>query len=313
MKKILLFIHVIALSVVAISQPLTNNSLPAIGSSYQFNQVTGTIVHPGAGGANQTWNFQALANSGLLVYEVIPQSSLTATDISTFPTANYFIQSYYSGSPLGINFKEVQSTRLLYHGQKGSGGNYTVYSPPEVDYEFGMTLGSVITYQINGGNTTRTTTYDAYGTLTTPYGTFNDVIRLKTSEAGFGATTDTLFCYYATTPVMRPLLQYVVTTAGQTDNKFVYNYTTLVSSGQGIDDYGSQVRIYPNPSINEMYVEGPKDNLELFVFNSAGQEVLNGSVNAGTNRVDISSLAKGVYFVRLISSSGINIIRLMKE
>ncbi len=298
---------ILILAAVAFAQPTTDNSLPGIGSTYFFNQVTGNIVHP-AGGADQVWNFQPLTNSALLYYEVISQSSLSSTDISTFPTSNYYTQSYYGSIPLNINFYEIQAAQKLWLGQSLSGGGYDINNPAQVDYEFGMNFGSVITYPVNNGNITRTTTYDAYGSLTTPFGTQSNVIRLKTSETGSGATTDTLYIYYATLPVMRPLLQYVVTATGQTSNKFVYNYSNLVTSTSDLESNSVNLNIYPNPACDVLYLTGNNNVKNVEIYNSLMQETENNTIGSD-NSISVSELKPGLYFIK----TGNSLLKFIKK
>ncbi|NDW08742.1 T9SS type A sorting domain-containing protein [Dysgonomonas sp. 520] len=61
----------------------------------------------------------------------------------------------------------------------------------------------------------------------------------------------------------------------------------------------TEVKIYPNPAVDTVYVEG--DVNEIAIFSLQGQQVL---TNSKTNTVDVSGLASGLYIVRVIDGSG---------
>ncbi len=63
----------------------------------------------------------------------------------------------------------------------------------------------------------------------------------------------------------------------------------------------SQFSIYPNPTTGYLNIEYPKELLSITVFNQIGQKVLTFN---NTKTVDISSLANGMYFVKLKAIDG---------
>lgn len=301
MKKFLLF-TLIGVSGILSAQPVTSNQLPGIGTDYTFYQISGNITH-GTTGANQTWNYNPVANSELLVYEIIGSNDLTQTDLDTFPLANYYTQFYYGGNPLGNDFYEITSTRLANHGSKGSGGNYNKNPMPIYEFEFGMNFNDEFTFAFFQGNTFRTVKYDSYGTLTTPYGTYTDVIRLKTTETGVGSTTDVMYKYYATQPVMHPLFQYVVETGGTVKNKFFYNYTNLVTGIQTTQN-NTNFTIYPNPVQNDLNINFGKNKYkQVEVYTLLGEKVITEVVGSTTTVINTKNLSSGIYIIKAIDEN----------
>ncbi len=63
----------------------------------------------------------------------------------------------------------------------------------------------------------------------------------------------------------------------------------------------NQFKLYPNPANNEVsvYLNNANDNSQISILNALGQVVLTQKANAYKNTVNIQSLAKGVYFVRV--------------
>lgn len=304
MKKSLLILVLNAVFAFVYSQPLVNNSLPAIGSTYNLNSVSAAIVHPN-GGANTNWNFNPLSNSTLLTYSVIPAGNLSPTDISTFPAANYYTQSFLSGNPLSITFFEMGSQYYQNWGSTASGGGYNIFTVSQLVYEVNQSYGNTAskTFQSQGGSTlTRLVKYDGYGNLTLPTGSFSNVIRMRVTETGSGASSDSLFVYYATTPVMHPLLQYVVTSGGNVQNKFLYQYTNLITGLSQQSTFNTQ--IFPNPATNQISIVSDNKlitNVEL--FNATGQRVYQATINDLRHQLDVFHLPSGFYFLH-VSTQG---------
>ena len=99
------------------------------------------------------------------------------------------------------------------------------------------------------------------------------------------------------------------------DANFCTNSDTIIielSPCLSIDAlYLKEVSVYPNPASNEIFINGLfKGGLELQIINSIG-EVVSNSVSESVNsqKIDISNLSKGIYFLK-ISDGGNN--RLLK-
>lgn len=67
----------------------------------------------------------------------------------------------------------------------------------------------------------------------------------------------------------------------------------------GISDYSvSPLKVYPNPAVDELTVELTSENAMVSIFNSLGQKMDEVLVNGAEYRFNISSYAKGIYFVK---------------
>jgi hypothetical protein len=80
----------------------------------------------------------------------------------------------------------------------------------------------------------------------------------------------------------------------------ILNANNVISGYVGIKEkkQDQNIRVYPNPANNRVYLEGCK-NADISVFSLTGQKVL--SVNGFTgNFVDVSSLENGFYTVQII-------------
>lgn len=72
------------------------------------------------------------------------------------------------------------------------------------------------------------------------------------------------------------------------------------------------VKLYPNPN-NGVFTIDVKNNAEAIVCNAIGQTVLVQKLNSGTQELNISNNANGIYFVKIITDGQQQIVRLIKQ
>lgn len=59
-----------------------------------------------------------------------------------------------------------------------------------------------------------------------------------------------------------------------------------------------KIQLYPNPAVEEIFIDGIEDNAELTIMNELGKTVYNNTINK-FNRIDISALMEGIYMVKI--------------
>lgn len=72
----------------------------------------------------------------------------------------------------------------------------------------------------------------------------------------------------------------------------------------------SQVKMYPNPSSGIVYIDSEINLEEVKIFTTTGKEVL---TSLNTNKIDISQLPPGMYFVELITPLGEKILKKLQK
>jgi surface protein len=78
-----------------------------------------------------------------------------------------------------------------------------------------------------------------------------------------------------------------------------------------IDDISSSsVFIHPNPTKNILYIEGNQNSVNISIYNLLGKEVV---FSNSTNRIDVTSLPKGVYFITIIEGVNSSTEKFIKE
>lgn len=87
------------------------------------------------------------------------------------------------------------------------------------------------------------------------------------------------------------------------------------SKATGIDDvtFVETVKVFPNPASDFLTIEVAKSALNKYtMYNIAGQEVLSGELNQ-TKTVNIQSLNKGVYFLKVANNIDSKVIKAIIE
>ncbi|MGD0710914.1 MAG: T9SS type A sorting domain-containing protein [Bacteroidales bacterium] len=74
----------------------------------------------------------------------------------------------------------------------------------------------------------------------------------------------------------------------------------------------SNIEVYPNPAIDNITIESPQKST-IEILNIQGQTILQQTLSQGKTIIDISTLAKGVYILRLLSNDKTEVTRIIKE
>ncbi len=72
----------------------------------------------------------------------------------------------------------------------------------------------------------------------------------------------------------------------------------LTADLTSIDENASSFTLYPNPANSILYINGGDTEFTYVMYNGMGQVVANGKAQ-GSEQINVESLAKGVYFIRL--------------
>ena len=79
----------------------------------------------------------------------------------------------------------------------------------------------------------------------------------------------------------------------------------------GVDDQSQlDISIYPNPTLDMVYIEGNYTQLKVVVYDILGKQVMKESIS---NSIDISQLEKGVYILQLSDGVKLTTQRIIKN
>ncbi|MBP7220185.1 MAG: T9SS type A sorting domain-containing protein [Paludibacteraceae bacterium] len=85
-----------------------------------------------------------------------------------------------------------------------------------------------------------------------------------------------------------------------------------VSLCRSYTDCTNDVRIYPNPSKDNIIVEGVKNGI-LEIINLQGKIVKYTPIPDSITRIDISQLTEGIYSLKITTNEGIIVKKLIKQ
>ena len=300
MKKITI-IAFLQLSISLFSQPVFNSSdINPLNLSENIFAATSTNLGVGGAGANVTWNFLSLVLS--------PDGSSSSVSVATapyassFPTANFFVNGTSSnGNQTG--YYNLTTSKLEVLGASNSTGIIVTFVNPQTIFQFPFLYNSSFTdtYQTNFGiPRTLVTTYDAYGTLTTAFGTYSNVIRLKREEINGGGTQ---YSWFKLNPYQQLL------DAAISPNNSEINYTVVETTNLAIFENQPQTQfsIFPNPTSGNLTIKNPtfaENETFVNVYDVLGNEIIkNNKLDNDSKNIDMSNLSIGMYFVKITDAN----------
>jgi hypothetical protein len=93
---------------------------------------------------------------------------------------------------------------------------------------------------------------------------------------------------------------------------------TINGGGMGLNDYSfsyNRLNIIPNPANNKITISSPilTGITQLSILNVTGEKVLERKLTENETQIDISTLPRGVYFVRLQNEKMVEVGKMVKE
>lgn len=110
------------------------------------------------------------------------------------------------------------------------------------------------------------------------------------------------------------LFQFVSNSIGNSGGVFIDEIEVTGNNSVGINELNisNSIDVYPNPSNGIFTIEGDKIN-SLKITNISGQIVLEREVANNKIEIDLSSQPNGVYFIKLITSEGIGVKKILVQ
>lgn len=286
----------------------------------------------GAAG-NQTWDFSTTT--------YLTTTTMTFADPdftsngATYPSANF---SFVDMS--GANYVSWTGTTKTWYGYAStSNSDYTLYSNPITLYSLPLVYGvssTADTYagtEYDGSETyaitgTATTTYDGYGTIVTNYGTYTNVVRVKTSmveqkvkQSNAEITDYTLdrYDWYTSSGKLVYRIDHATSESPSLslEAKFLYSFSIPVTSILE-DRKIVALTAKPNPASEEVTIDLksiPSGNYAMSIQNSMGVNLVQENMqlaNGEEKRIPLYGLSEGVYVVFFVSEQhrfSVNVVK----
>ena len=313
----LLSISILFAGYTAHAQPsLTGQNLPNDGDSYTVytNTNLSSGSNPGASGSNVTWDFSSMGSgsSNSLIYSSAssPDYPNANIEFTTQSTSNYFdvlnnAYTYYgfSNASASSEFSDGQDQIRV---PMAFNDNYT--DPFSGTYvAFGQTLDRTGSLDV---------TYDGYGTLSTPQGTYSNIIRVRIvrtssdeiSGQPISNSVDSIYFWYneyTGHPIMTYSINYV---DGSEQGRFA-NYIDDADVVLSTSKESIEVKTYPNPATDIHSIEAEEKIETVLVYNMKGEEVIRNKPASTSFEISVSSLPNGQYFYELRDQKGVLLSR----
>lgn len=336
-------------SAVSAQITITQADLPSANDTLRVSYTTDTVDIVSTG-ANYTWDFSYLKATSQWVEKFDHPSTFTFPFNLVFNQFNttYGQKQYTPDSVPGLGiqmgdaygFFKKSSSDLRQTGYGMTLNSIPVpfsYNPVDYIYRFPVAMGNIDSCDAKfgpsislgyyyGQNIHRKNEVDGWGTLITPFGTFQS-LRIKTTLAirdTFADSSGVGFAFprplqyefkWLVTGGKVPYMQInasdvagipVVTNIAYRDS--VRAGTTQIGVGE-LNVLNGGLSLFPNPTRNYAVLQyellSSVSDLRLELTDVQGRNIyseqLSGGLGINTNAIDISGYKPGVYFVRLIS------------
>ncbi|WP_165439440.1 T9SS type A sorting domain-containing protein [Chryseobacterium phocaeense] len=315
MKK-LNFLLSLAVGIMAYAQPtVTRSGVDRINVPITFRSgdVTGTSITAGSAGANITWDFSTY--TAVNVVTATTNACPGQTNCFRFPTANRITKPIAADT---YDFSIMTDTEAAsigsYFGPSLGDGTVT-YTDPLINFKFPITYMQQFddNYQFNSVSAASSTSEagtqsfnaDGYGTVITPTGTYNNVLRVKRMRSatqtapGMPAMTYTNESYQWISQEAGTVLSFGI-------NTITINGTTTVSkaisylvpgalSTSETDKKKTDISLYPNPSSDMVNLKSDEEIKNITITSLDGKAVVK---TGNMKNIDISKLPRGVYILK---------------
>jgi hypothetical protein len=225
----------------------------------------------------------------------------TGPFISQFPGTNFSFRFDISGQQL-FYYYASSATKLESLAtdvtNDATGGNTYTNGRSALDFPIAYLGTTTDTYQKTGGSVqTTTNTYDGYGTLKTPYGTYNNVVRIKQVNSAFPNPD---YLWFQTSPLLN-IFAYI----SNNNSYFSFDGATTGVNAQAL---ATKVSISPNPATGSVVVsihgQGTREG-KLNIYSSDGRLMTSLISDIAGAHINVSTWAGGLYFYQYKTATGV--------
>jgi len=306
-SKILCFVSLVLIGNICSAQPVLTYSNNAYQVGELFSVLKCNYQNPGLNGANQLWNFSSVTPIDTQIWTtqattISFASSSVALNIELFDSTNIrkYYYSFFNDSAYGHS-DEI----LCVEG----------YVSTPLKYPFA--LGDLY-YNVCGFST-----YDAFGTLQLPQGTFNNVVRIKSISSSsvrgilggginnefIGYTHDTTYFWYLPNthfPIAKSInLWFPHKVSGIVVYYITKNFYYLNGVATSVSEITPEFKgnIYPNPTNGSLTINSRTELKKIEVVAITGQVLLSEVPTNVSHTLQLDNFANGIYFVNLYQNN----------
>jgi hypothetical protein len=308
-----------------------SNHAPQVGQTITMKSLYSDFepieIDPGPAGAGVTWNFSTFVGEEESTVTFV-NPALTPFADSVAGTGINLASEFQDEEASGYGFYTVNQQGMSINSfgimESGVPFMYSVYDPAPKILSFPFAYEN--TYNTNGqivfsyspefsmvNKEWATVTADAWGTLTNPTGTYNNVLRIKTHsvDSTFIYMNGQLFAadgyesldYSWYSSDHRYLVQSIYgDLIGGVFEAWGVDYLVEESASVG-EKFVSNLHVYPNPTSDVLFIDNA--NGQYILSDMLGRKVIdiNAQGNHGQIRVDVGSLPEGIYILQEMNNN----------
>ncbi|MGZ3863390.1 MAG: T9SS type A sorting domain-containing protein [Bacteroidia bacterium] len=293
------------------SSVLTATTNLAIANNSSFNTALNSTTGNGV-----TWNAAGITQqSSTPAIHFVYVNPSTTPNGSLFPTANYAQYDPALTSVIGYEYYNFSADSMTRTGTYDPSTAHEIYSDPDKRLIFPFSYGQSFSdnyKKTNYSNSTtvssvqtgsRTVTFNGFGTLILPQGSFSNVAlisELRTNSLGGNEYTYTWVDINNGNGLL-----YYHDNAGSITTVYTLE---AVNAIQNID-LSHAVTLAPNPASNNCQLHIQTNdvlvNSELSIFDSFGREISKEIFNGNTVNISKRNAAPGLYFYEIKTQAGL--------
>ena len=322
MKKIYLAFFTLLTGLSLNAQLTDANHSPVAGEVFSTYQCDSLGVTPGASGASTLWNFATITTHS----SVVNNYTAAVNSNTLYPSPGVSVASALSN----MSYYKASLSDLRYWGGNITVGGVAaslVYSTSAITavypMNFNSTGSSITSGSISIPAVSQTGTFtgnsealaDGTGTLVIPTGTFNNVIRVVTSQTinfnvqlGAGTVNQKNYEYFN---VGTKEALFTITTSTITAPLVGTSTQTLITRTKpvtvGIKENKQaliELSVYPNPSSTTVnFVTESAEAKQILVYDVTGKLVEKQNFTDGKLKLDVSGYSAGLFMYTVIGNN----------
>lgn len=346
MKKLLLSICAIVSLSANAQITVTNSDMPVVNDTIRISTtIDQWSIDVSATGNNYVWDFSFLTAQTQTVDTFVSVGSTPITYQFYFNNAVLYNshKASYARKGTDFDFMGTLTVSNVYDYFKNDNGRYKNVGfganinglpasvrniPIDTVYAFPLTQGSAYssssqfaldipnTFYYGQNKTVSNAQVDGWGSITTPFGTFNcirvsmdvqitDTISIDSLGINFSVPrpVETQYHWLANGG-KEPILQ-INTIAG---NITTIRYRDFAPNINSVSEPETQeLIVYPNPAQEYVFVETPMSSGTLEIFDHTGRLVHSHALRGASNTtIPLADFANGIYIVRITSETSMS-------
>ncbi len=343
MKKIFTLIALCVSALGLNAQTITSANFPVVGEVWlEFEDTNAVNVIIQGTGAGQTWDYSNAFNvsdTTATIFESISAAPAYMNATTNFPTSDLAVidhadstATFLESNSTGVYFDALYEPGIISDPGLGLNLDFIDFNPDRLIIPAPFSLNDTrannarfsLTFTPSGVPITITSTQtfvqdfvaDASGTLTTPMGTFNNVLRIKEYTYQIDSTTftpplapDTVA--YGDTTIMYSFVHansHIILMSADVNpsTNLVFQaryFDPIVLVGEE-ENETIKVGVYPVPAVNEFYMTQIRPGSTVQFFDYSGKLVNEINVNNLDRNIKVNTedMAAGFYLYRVFNS-----------